>query len=63
MNSAYVTENSWRVATTWSPWEHRPRMTADTEPMPDDDASAASAPSSAATASSKSRTPGLANRE
>ena len=34
-----------------------------TDPMPEDDAIAASAPSRAATASSKSRTPGLANRE
>jgi hypothetical protein len=60
---ADVAENTWRWATTWSPDEQRPSTTALTAAMPEAKASAASAPSSWATASSKSLTVGLPKRE
>ncbi len=63
MNSVDVTEKSWRCTTTWSPAEHNPSTTPVTAAMPEADASAASAPSRAATACSSSCTDGLPKRE
>ena len=59
VKSWLVTENVLRWATTWSPCEHRPRTTDEMAPMPEPKASAASAPSSRATASSNWATVGL----
>ena len=60
---AAVTEKSCFDATTRSPEEHRPSTTAVTAAMPDENDRPASAPSSAATASSNSRAVGLPKRE
>jgi hypothetical protein len=47
----------------WSPVEHSPNTSPVTAAMPDAEASAASAPSSSATADSNSWALGLPNRE
>ena len=60
--NASVPAYSWRCATMWSPVEHRAKITVATAPIPDANASASSAPSSAAIASSNDRTVGLAYR-
>ena len=52
----------WRWATMWSPGEHSAKTTLAVAPMPDPNASAASAPSRAATASSNAFTDGLEYR-
>jgi hypothetical protein len=62
VSSADVTEKICRWATMWSPLEHRPNTTADTAAIPDANARADSAPSSAAMASSNSSTDGLPKR-
>ena len=59
VNSWFVTEKVRLCATTWSPVEQNVSITDVIAPIPDPNASAASAPSSAAMASSNSSTVGL----